>query len=170
MRVQTAEKSAKLTFKVGENVVHPMHGVGAVVAIEEKNLEGAKSTYYVVDIGTQTFWIPVNKANDIGLRPVASKKKLADVIKILQSKATPLKDDLRQRQQEIAARLTDRSLENISRLIRDLYERSARGKLNESDSSTLRRMKALLVGEWAVSRNISREEAEKQLEATLKGL
>jgi len=155
-------------FKVGENVVHPLRGVAEIVAIEEKQLDGQRNTYYVLSMDNQTVWVPVKKADQIGLRPVISRRKLASIIKILKSKATPLEDDLRARQAQIATRLTDRSLENMSELVRDLNGRAVSSKLNESDSNTLRRVKVLLVGEWAVACSISRAEAEQQLEATLR--
>ncbi len=156
-------------FRVGESVVHPMHGVGEVVGIEEKLLDGQRNTYYVVSLGNQTLWVPIKRADGVGLRPVITKRKLADVIKILRSKADPLADDLRARQQQIAARLTDRSLKSLSEVLRDLNGRGVSSKLNESDLNTLRRVKVLLVGEWAVACSISREEAQRQLEAVLKG-
>ena len=156
-------------FRVGDSVVHPFHGVGEVIAIEQKLLGGERNTYYVVSLGNQTIWVPIKKASGIGLRPVISKRKLGDVIKILRSKADPLADDLRARQQQIAARLTDRSLKSLSEVLRDLNGRGASNKLNESDLNTVRRVKVLLVGEWAVACNITREEAQRQLDAVLKG-
>lgn len=165
-----AEKEKKeLAFKVGEHVVHPLRGVTELIAIEEKELEGKRTTYYTLSMEkNQTIWVPVEKAEQIGLRPVISRQALGNIINILKSEVDHLEHDLRTRQAQIAARLTDRSLENITRLVRDLTGRANERKLNESDANTLRRMKGLVIGEWAVACNISRQEAEQQLEEALK--
>ena len=35
-------------FNVGDKVVYPMHGAGIIQSIEEKNILGAKESYYII--------------------------------------------------------------------------------------------------------------------------
>ncbi|HPL16230.1 MAG TPA: CarD family transcriptional regulator, partial [Spirochaetota bacterium] len=37
-------------FKVGDNIVYPMHGVGRIEAIEKKVILGKRSEYYIITI------------------------------------------------------------------------------------------------------------------------
>ena len=35
-------------FNVGDKVVYPMHGAGVIQNIEEKNILGEKTSYYII--------------------------------------------------------------------------------------------------------------------------
>ena len=37
-------------FEIGDNIVYPMHGVGIIKAIEDKEISGKKQQYYVINM------------------------------------------------------------------------------------------------------------------------
>ena len=70
---------------VGDTVLHPRYGVGVIDGIEERFLDGESREYYVIPKPaiSSTIFVPVDTADELGLRPVASAEKLEKAIKIL---------------------------------------------------------------------------------------
>ena len=70
---------------IGDTVLHPRYGVGIIDGIESRDEDGGKRTYYVIPKPSiaSTIFVPVEAADELGLRPVASAEKLQQAIKIL---------------------------------------------------------------------------------------
>ncbi len=95
-----------MVFKVGDKVVHPQHGVGHVVKMEDREFEpGVIKGYYEISIpGGSTLWAPVDLQTS-GLRKLAQKNEIARCRKILESRPSPLLADPRLRQTDLSDRL-----------------------------------------------------------------
>src|SRR5688572_8893761 len=78
-------------FEIGNQVVHPQHGVGQIVRLEEREFErGETRRYYEVDIpGGSTVWVPVDLANS-GLRRLADRSEIDLCREILRGRPLPL--------------------------------------------------------------------------------
>ena len=58
-------------FKVGDNIVYPMHGAGTIESIEEKNILGENQKYYIINMpGEVKVMVPTVKAESNGVRNV----------------------------------------------------------------------------------------------------
>ncbi len=70
---------------IGDTVLHPRYGVGIIDGIENRDEEGGQRKYYVIPKPSiaSTIFVPVEAADELGLRPVASAEKLQQAIKIL---------------------------------------------------------------------------------------
>ena len=66
-------KNNALSFKVGEKVVYPTHGVGEITAVEAQEAAGFKLELFVItfDKDRLTVRIPLAKARNSGLRKVS---------------------------------------------------------------------------------------------------
>ena len=110
-----------MQFNVGDVVVHPAHGVGRIVKLEEKRLFGAEARlYYELSTAKSTVWVPVEGNLTAALRPVTSKNALAHYRNLLKSRSAALDKDHRQRNFELNARLKDGSFQAVCGVIRDL--------------------------------------------------
>ena len=91
---------------LGDEVVHPQHGVGEIVKLENREFErGKKRRYYEIDIpGGSTVWVPVDLSNS-GLRKLAQRSELARCREILRAQPATLTTDGRIRQSELVAHL-----------------------------------------------------------------
>ena len=71
-------------FKIDDNIVYPMHGVGIIKAIEEKEISGKKQQYYVIKmlIGNMQVMIPAGKILSSNIRPVTDIIALKHIINI----------------------------------------------------------------------------------------
>ncbi len=72
-------------FKVGEVAVYPGHGVGRIASIEEKEFSGTKQSFYIMRIldTDMTIMIPVDGAQNTGLRCVIDSREVTRVFEIL---------------------------------------------------------------------------------------
>lgn len=74
-------------FKSGEMAVHPAHGVGEMVGVEQRDLGGHPAQVYVIkiiDTGLKVM-VPVDAAERVGLRPVMKKREADKIIDILRA-------------------------------------------------------------------------------------
>ena len=80
-----------MQFEIGDQVVHPQHGVGQVVKLEDKEFEsGVIRRYYEISMkGGSTIWVPVDLGT-VGLRKPAGRSEIARCRKILTSRPAPL--------------------------------------------------------------------------------
>ncbi len=75
-----------MLFKVSDFVVHPDHGVGHVVTLEEKRFSGKEvGLYYELAIQKSTVWVSVGSPEALRLRPVTPKSDLARYRPMLQA-------------------------------------------------------------------------------------
>jgi len=77
------------TFKKGDYIVYPAHGVGRVTGVEKETVAGFDIEVYVVSFeqDKMTLRVPTAKAIASGMRPLANDKVLADALKTLRGKA-----------------------------------------------------------------------------------
>ena len=75
-------------FRIGEKAVYPAHGVAEVIGIEKKEINTTVCSFYVLKVlatGMQIL-VPREKADQVGLRPVATSSEIDEVSDILREK------------------------------------------------------------------------------------
>ena len=78
-------------FNIGDKVVHPLHGAGVVVAIEEKSILNERQSYYIIKMpGEVKVMVPIAKAVEIGVRNIIDKVSAMKVINILEKESTEM--------------------------------------------------------------------------------
>ena len=156
------------SYRVGDTVVHPVHGVGVITRLDEiKQGEQSRLYYVIAKHDKVTVWVPVDTAAQCGMRPAVSASGFAVVCGILSSAAQPLNEQAHQRQVEIHERLNQGTLEAICSIIRDLTVRRSSRRLNENDAKMLKRTRKLLLDEWVLVMDVRQQEAESHLSAML---
>ena len=157
-----------LTFEIGERVVHPQHGVGQIINLEDREFEHGRSRrYYEIDIpGGSTVWVPVDLSNS-GLRRLASKRDLVRCREILQAHPQSLTEDGRVRQSELAAHLRQGTIAAQCEVVRDLSafvaHKPAYGTMPAFLDATLR----VLCQEWSIVEEIPIPEALFEISSLL---
>ena len=155
-------------FKIGDTVVHPQHGVGSVVRMEDRSFEpGVTRRYYELSIPDgSTVWVPVDLPSS-GLRQLAEKRDLARCRKILEAHPSPLAEDGRFRQSALAARLRQGTLAVQCEVVRDLYAYSAHKPINGPIAAFLQAMRGVLCQEWALVEGITLPAATEEISVLL---
>jgi CarD family transcriptional regulator len=156
-----------MEYQIGEWVVHFKHGLGQVVGMEERVLNGGGSMYYVVQTPDLTIWVPMDEHVQARLRMPVSAAGFKNVISILSEPAEELPTDYRQRNLKIQTMLKQGDAEARCRVIRDLAAYRHGKTWNVHDQEVLKAVRKVLIGEWCYSLAISPEEAEMQLTRSL---
>ncbi|MCX8052441.1 MAG: hypothetical protein N3B12_01420 [Armatimonadetes bacterium] len=80
-------------MEIGDRVLHPRYGVGVIRGIETRIQDGQRRDYYVIPKPSlaSTIFVPVDSAEEVGLRPVSSPDTLERVLKILSGEAEDCK-------------------------------------------------------------------------------
>lgn len=157
-----------MTFEIGDQVVHPQHGVGQVVKLENKEFEiGVVRRYYEISMrGGSTVWAPVDLGT-VGLRKPAGRKEIAHCRKILVSRPAPLPEDSRSRQSDLLARLRKGTISTFCEVVRDLYAYGEHKSLYGTIAGFFRVTKDVLCQEWAVVEGITHAQAVDEVDVLL---
>lgn len=155
-------------FEIGDKVVHPQHGVGQIVKLEEREFErGDTRRYYEIQIpGGSTVWVPVD-LSDSGLRRLASKAELAHCRKILQARPLPLTEDGRVRQATLVAHLKQGTMVAQCEVVRDLSAFVAHKPSYGTITSFLEAMLRVLCQEWAIVEEVTVSQAMSEISSLL---
>lgn len=164
------EKKSKTARSKGENgelskgdwVVHLAHGIGQVTAIESKLVNEEETDFYRIETEDSTLWLPVGSTLDERIRPIASQLKWKSILKLLQKPARKMETAHQKRKKRIRDATLDGSLQSTAKLIRDLWGRKSERSLNETESRALKRLTERFIKEWALSMDITEEEARQK--------
>jgi len=158
----------RLLFEVGDQVVHPQHGVGQIVKLEDREFErGDTRRYYEIHIpGGSTVWVPVDLSNS-GLRRLAQKSELVRCREILRARPLPLTEDGRVRQSILAAHLKRGTLAAQCEVVRDLSAFVAHKPSYGTITSFLEGILRVLCQEWAIVEEITTSEAMSEISSLL---
>jgi CarD family transcriptional regulator len=116
----------KTAFKLHEQIVYPLQGVGQIVSIEEKPFKNEKLLYYVIYIPVtdMTIMVPVNKAKDLGIRGIVSEKESKEALQLITEANDAAPADWKLRYQMNLSLLKSGSTRDIALVVRTLYHRS----------------------------------------------
>ena len=153
-----------MTFNTGDQVVHPQHGVGEVVRLEEREFQpGTLRNYYEVSIpGGSVLWVPSDPPGS-GLRKLATRNEIAQCRTILASKPAPLNGDPRSRQSELAARLKQGTIRTQCEIVRDLFAFGEHKSLYGSMAGFFKQTQNVLCMEWAEVEGITLQAAFEEV-------
>ena len=158
-----------MRFKAGDSVVHPVHGVGNIVKIEERRLaEEEKRLYYVLKANKSTVWIPVNAHGAPPLRRLTPKRDLKRYRTLLKAQPGRLNKDHRKRRAEVSERVRKGSFRALCEAVRDLTACGWRKSLSEADADLLKQISAQLYREWAAAGGMTVSEATQEIRALLR--
>ena len=77
-----------MTFKAGDRVVYPHHGAAIVEKKEKKKAFGEEKEYLVLRMahGEMVLSVPVDKAEEVGMRWPISTEDVEDLFEVLQKR------------------------------------------------------------------------------------
>ncbi len=154
-------KGSNGELATGDWVVHLAHGIGQVTAIESKLVNDEEKDFYRIETEDSTLWLPVGTTLDERIRPVASQSKWKSILRLLKKPAKQMETAHQKRKKRIRDATLDGSLQSTAKLIRDLWGRKSERTLNETESRALKRLTERFVKEWALSMEITEEEARQ---------
>jgi len=159
-------------FGVGDPVFSPAHGLGEVVAIERREVDGGVRDFYVIMIMVQgtgmRMVVPVQGAWTVGLRRPIDRKTAALVLAVFKEpqsavEGIPWVRQLRHYQQL----LHSGSAEEVARVMRDLLRLRSRKELSFGQRRLLDSARRMLVKEVALAFGDTEARVERRFEKAL---
>ena len=119
----TVSTKSEHDFKIGDSVVYPAHGVGAVVGVETQEVAGISLEVYVItfDHEKMTLRVPTKKARTAGLRALAATNVVTQALTTLKGRARVKRTMWSRRAQEYEAKINSGDLISIAEVVRDLH-------------------------------------------------
>ena len=154
-------------FKIGDKAVYPAHGVAEVVGVETKEINATPVSFYVLKVidSEMQILVPKEKADQVGLRPIASADEIEEVFDILREQDVHIdKQTWNRRYRGFMEKIKTGSLFDVAEVYRDLYRLKSTKTLSFGERRMLDTAKNLIVKELAVARRWSEEKVERELE------
>lgn len=123
MSAKIALKEKERSFKVGDTVVYPSHGVGKITGEEVQVIAGHEMRLYVIsfDKDKMILRVPKNRADKAGLRQLSTSAEFKKAIATLKGKAKVARGMWSKRAQEYETKINSGSVVAISEVLRDLH-------------------------------------------------
>ena len=154
------------TFKIGEKVVYPAHGVGVIEGVQTKFLSGNERKFYMLRIidSDMTIMIPTENVQSVGLRRIIGKDMVAKVYKILRDKKVEIDQQTwNRRYREYTEKIKTGSVLEIAKVLRDLFVLKGDKELSFGERKMLDTARNLLVKELAIAKSHSEEKIMEEL-------
>jgi len=156
-------------FKKNQQVVYPLQGVGKIQSIEERVFKDRKILYYIIylEVSDMTVMIPVDKAEEIGIRAIVGKKEAESALTFISEDYDPVPADWKLRYQMNLDLLKQGSVVDIARVVRTLYHRSKIKELPILERKLFDSALRLLVDEISFALGLKKDESEQMIFAKL---
>jgi len=155
-------KATKTKFKINEKIVYPLHGVGRVDIIEDRPFQGEMLLYYIIyiEVSDMTFMVPVDKATELGIRPIVSSKESKKALKLISEEYEPIPTDWKIRYQMNLDLIKSGSILDIALVVRTLFHRSKIKELPILERKLFDNALRLFVDELSISLSKNKEDIE----------
>jgi len=160
---KATQSRATTKFKNKQQVVYPLQGVGQIISIEKRPFKGEDLLYYIIylEVTDMTVMVPVDKAEELGIRAIVSKKKSEEALALISEDFEPIPADWKLRYQMNLDLLKQGSIKDIATVVRALYHRSKVKELPILERKLFDSALKLLVDEVSFSLNKSKDEVEE---------
>ncbi len=163
-------------FKVGQTGVYPNYGVVEVQGIEDKEIGGNKSSFYILKVieNDVTLMVPTANAEIVGLRHVVPKKEVPKVLKILgkskKSAGASANGSLswNKRYREYADKLKSGDIFEVAEVLKDIHKLKKDKELSFGEKRIMDNAFSLLVKEISISTKKNEEIITTEIENLLK--
>jgi CarD family transcriptional regulator len=156
-----------MSFKIGDRVVHPHHGVGTITNLANRQFEpGNPRGYYEISMVDGTLWVPVDQPA-LGLRGLTSKSELTRCAQILQSAPSAYDLDPRKLKEELSKHLRDGTVASQCEVVRDVTALGWKKPLVGAMADLRRVAFNVLCQEWAAVAEVPLGEATQRINGYL---
>ena len=156
-------------YRIGDRIVHPMHGAGIVDEIVTRKVNNVQREYYSLrlPIGGMLVLIPTDHCQEIGVRSVLSPQEFDGFLAQIKDLQVKLETNWNHRYQENMQRLKSGDLMEVAKVVKSLLLRDTRRGLSTGERKMLHSAKQILISELSLSCDISYEEAEERINQVL---
>ena len=156
-------------FTPGTTLVHPQHGLATGVQVVDRAVGGTTRTYVQLQVQDTDLRIaiPLDQAEDVGLRPVSGPEQIAALLETLSAEATIEEAMWSRRMKANHERLRTGDLLVVAGLVRDITRRDVDHGVSAGEKELLRTARRPLVIELALAMGLTEDAADARLEAAV---
>ena len=153
-------------FKIGDRVVYPMHGAGVVKDVVVKDIMGKKEEYLIImmPIGNIKISVPVENAQNIGVRDVIDIQELKEVYDVLKGNKSKMSVNWNKRYRENLEKLKKGDILEVAEVVRNLSIMDKNKGLSTGEKKMLNSAKKMLISEMVIVENDIYASVEKKIE------
>ena len=156
-------------FQIGDKVVHPMYGAGVVESIVRKTVDNVARDYYILQLPNRSMvvMVPTENCEEIGVRPVVDQEQADRVLAAIPAIQVEMTANWNHRYRENMERMKSGDLFEVARVIKGLTIRDQDRGLSTGERKMLHSAKQILISEIVLSKSVSYESAEEELNIAL---
>jgi len=155
-------------FNVGDQIVYPMHGAGTIDSIEEKDILGEKQSYYILRMpGEIKVMVPVDKAEQVGVRNIIDKTSADKVFSLLSQDETEMDKNWNKRYRDNMEKIKSGDIYEIADVVRNLSFKQKEKGLSTGEKKMLTNAKQILVSELVLAQQADKNEIEELVDSKI---
>ena len=156
-------------FKVGDRVVYPHHGAAVIKKKQSMDVAGEKKEYFVLQMahGDLTLSVPVDKADEVGMRPPISVEDVEDVLRLLGKRDVREPSNWSRRFKNHQEKLKSGDVYQVAEVVRNLALREVTKGLSAGEKAMLVKARGVLVSELSFALDVSEDDALQKLQDQL---
>ncbi len=157
-------------FQVGQLAVYPAHGVGRIESVQEREVSGTPSQFYIMRLldTDMIIMIPTANARNIGLRDVIDNQAVSKIYDILRTRPSRISNQTwNRRYRDYMDKIKTGSPYRVAEVLRDLTLLKTEKDLSFGERKMLDTAKNLLIKELSLVNKKEETEVEAQLQELL---
>jgi CarD family transcriptional regulator len=150
-------------FRIGDKILHPLHGVGVIEAIADQEVLGKDHKYYMVNLTMKNMkvMVPVDSADEIGVRRIIKSEVIDEVLLDLKNKKTSeMPANWNRRYKHNLEKIKTGNVHEVAEVLRNLYLKDRKKGLSMGEKKMLDNAMQLLIGEIVCSKKVTMEKAK----------
>ena len=155
-------------FNIGDKVVHPLHGAGVIVSIDERSILDEKQSYYTIKMpGEVKVMVPTAKAEEIGVRSIIDKEAANKVFGILEKDSTEMSMNWNKRYRDNMERMKTGNIYEVADIVRNLTFKQKDKGLSTGEKKMLLNARQILISELVLAQDKEKSEVEEMVDTTI---
>ena len=157
------------TYKVGQKVVYPSHGVGVIEKVEKTTLDGVDENFYYLRLFSNETMVMIPKQNLelVGLRKLCTRKEVRELLALLEDGDIDTYKDWKGRYKQNLDKMKTGELGEVARVLKNLRLVSTKKSLSFREKKMYERAKYFIVSEISHVNRIAETTAENKVEEAL---
>ena len=156
-------------FVIGQKVMHPLHGIGEVEKIEQKQILGKLGEFSEIYFQNERLRLMVNLSSEnVMIRKLIAKEEIPKVTKFMKSCSNKLAARSSERYNINMKKIKSTDIYKMAEVVKDLTDLKQTKKLSSKEENMLKQTKKILSSEFSYVGEMSEEEAEQMIDQTVK--
>lgn len=158
-----------MTFKVGQKVVYPNHGVTVVEDIAPSHIDGTERTCCHLRLlsSNSKVMVPKDNLDLVGLRPLCEPREIKALFVILEDGNIDAHKDWKGRYKQNVEKMKTGRITEVAEVLKNLRFVSQKKSLSFREKKMYERAKSFIVSEVAHVKGMTERDAEQQVERAL---